>query len=314
MGGIRADPAQWGRKGRGDMDTRWLQDFLTLAETGNFTKAAARRNASQAAFSRRIQNLELWAGANLIDRSSFPTRLTPTGEQFRLHAADVLMRLMDARSEMEGRPVFGRDHVRIALPYVISTAGFPDWWRRWTAARPLACSLIHGNVHDLAAALASGAADIMICHEAAEQPVQLGQGFSRLVFGRDVLRPWASRDFLQTHPSAFPGREGRPLPLLSYTAGVYFARLVELSLEAAPQRLIGRRLAESDMADVLRRMAEAGLGVAWLPDSTVRCGPTTLSPLGGPAWEMPLALVAYRAERAKLRAVAELWTRIEAAQ
>jgi LysR family transcriptional regulator, hypochlorite-specific transcription factor HypT len=245
------------------MDTRWLQDFLTLAETGNFTRAAARRNTSQAAFSRRIQNLELWAGAALIDRSIFPTRLTAAGEQFRQHAADVLSRLMDARGELDGRPVTGRDQVRIALPYVISTASFPGWWRGWTEKRPLACALVHGNIHDLAAALASGAADVMICHEAAEQPVQLGQGFQRHVFGRDVLRPWASREFLQRHANAFPGKEGKPLPLLSYTPGVYFARLVELSLEAAPQRLFGQRVAESDMADVLCRMAEAGLGVAW---------------------------------------------------
>jgi LysR family transcriptional regulator, hypochlorite-specific transcription factor HypT len=292
------------------MDTRWLQDFLTVAETGNFTRAAARRNTSQAAFSRRIQNLELWAGASLIDRSQFPTRLTPEGEQFRQHAADVLTRLMDARGEIEGRPVFGRDHVRVALPYVISTALFPAWWSRWTTKRPLACSLVHGNVHDLAAALASGAADIMICHEAAEQPVLLGPGFERLAFGRDVLRPCASRGFLQRNPGAFPGREGRPLPLLAYTQGVYFARLVELAFEAAPQRVHAQRLAESDMADVLCRMAEADLGVAWLPDSTVAAAGGALQPLGGESWAMPLNLVAFRPERAKGRAAADLWRAI----
>ncbi|MGL4976364.1 MAG: LysR family transcriptional regulator, partial [Bosea sp. (in: a-proteobacteria)] len=46
------------RERAGNMDIRWLQDFLTVAETGNFTRAAERRNASQAAFSRRIQSLE----------------------------------------------------------------------------------------------------------------------------------------------------------------------------------------------------------------------------------------------------------------
>jgi LysR family transcriptional regulator, hypochlorite-specific transcription factor HypT len=289
------------------MDTRWLQDFLTLAETGNFTKAAARRNTSQAAFSRRIQNLELWAGAPLIDRSSYPTRLTAAGAQFRQHAADVLMRLVDARGEIEGRPVFGRDHVRIALPYVISTALFPAWWRKWTERRAITCTLLHGNVHDLSAALASGAADIMICHEAAEQPVQLGAGFERLVFARDVLRPWASRDFIQKDPTAFPGREGKPLPLLAYSPGVYFARLVELALESAPQRLHGQRYAESDMADVLCRMAEAGLGVAWLPESTVVAAGGLLAPLGGANWDMPLGIVAFRPQRAKTGAATQLW-------
>lgn len=294
------------------MDTRWLQDFLTLSETGNFTRAAERRNTSQAAFSRRIQNLEFWAGAALIDRSGYPTRLTPAGEQFRQHAAEVLSRLMDARGEIEGRPVSGRDHVRIALPYVISTAGFPGWWQRWTTNRPLGCSLVHGNIHDLAAALASGAADIMICHEAAEQPMLLGQGFERHAFGRDVLRPWASREFLRRQPNAFPGKEGKPIPVLAYSQGVYFARLVELALEAAPQRLFGHRLVESDMADVLCRMAAADLGVAWLPDSTVAASGADLVQLGGNAWEMRLNLVAFRPEGQRSRASNDLWEAITA--
>ena len=31
------------------MELRWLQDFLMVAETGNFTRAAEKRNTSQAA-------------------------------------------------------------------------------------------------------------------------------------------------------------------------------------------------------------------------------------------------------------------------
>ncbi len=54
------------------MDLRWFQDFLTLAECGQFTTAAELRHVSQSAFSRRIQSLETWAGAALIDRAAFP--------------------------------------------------------------------------------------------------------------------------------------------------------------------------------------------------------------------------------------------------
>ena len=48
------------------MELRWLQDFLMVAETGNFTRAAEKRNTSQAAFSRRIKSLEAWLGFDLI--------------------------------------------------------------------------------------------------------------------------------------------------------------------------------------------------------------------------------------------------------
>jgi LysR family transcriptional regulator, hypochlorite-specific transcription factor HypT len=300
--------SRWGRY----MDTRWLQDFLTLAETRNFTRAAARRNTSQAAFSRRIQSLEAWAGTALIDRSDYPPKLTVAGEQFRLHAADVLTRLMDARGELEGRPVFGRDHVRVALPYLISTSLFPGWWSKWTDAKPVSCSLLHGNIHDLTTALVSGAADIMICHETAQQPVHVDPAeFERITLGKDMLRPWAARALTGSARFSFPGVEGRPVPLLMYSPGVYFARLVDLVIEGGPQAMIGTRLAETDMADVLHGMAAAGLGVAWLTQSTVEARGGELAPLGGEGWAMPLTLTAFRAKSSRKRTVTELWSRMQ---
>lgn len=292
------------------MDSRWLQDFLTLAETRNFTRAAARRNTSQAAFSRRIQSLEAWAGGALIDRSTFPTTLTSAGEQFRLQASDILARLAEARSEVQGKPGFGKSHVRIALPYVLATAEFSRWWRDWRQAGS-SCALAHGNVLDLVGLLVADAADIMICHETAEQPVQLdGQNFERLVLGRDTLRPWAARS--GPTPWSFPGSERQPVPLLMYTPAIYFARLVDIALETTPTPLTGMRVAESDMSDVLHEMAALGLGVAWLTDSTVAAHGDLLRPLGGPSWALPLSVVAFRAKAQRKRSVLDVWEAMRA--
>ena len=79
------------------MDTRWFQDFVTLAEVHNFTRAAEIRNVSQAAFSRRIQALEHSVGAKLIDRTAFPTRLTAAGERFRAVVVGLLNQIADAQ-------------------------------------------------------------------------------------------------------------------------------------------------------------------------------------------------------------------------
>ncbi|MCB2102451.1 MAG: LysR family transcriptional regulator, partial [Rhodobacterales bacterium] len=37
------------------MELSWLEDFVALAETGSFSRAAERRNLTQPAFSRRIR-------------------------------------------------------------------------------------------------------------------------------------------------------------------------------------------------------------------------------------------------------------------
>ncbi len=290
------------------MDTRWLEDFLLLVETGHFTRAAHRRNLSQAAFSRRIKSLELWAGAELVDRSRSPVRVTAAGARLLQHAAGVTEQLVDARSEMSGRPVFARDQVRIALPYVISTADFAPWWQSWTREAPLACRLLHGNIHELSAALASGAADLMIRHEDADQPMPVDQSeIERVVLAADMLKPWFNARFAGPAAAGFPGSERQPVPLLMYPTGIYFARLVELCIASAPTRLHGVRHAESDMADVLHGLAMAGLGVAWLPESTVRARGSMLSPLGAGEWTRRLQIVAQRPKKRLSASAERLW-------
>ena len=72
------------------METKWLEDFVSLAETRSFSRSAQLRHVTQPAFSRRIQALEAWAGIDLVDRSSYPTRLTPAGETFHAQALEIL--------------------------------------------------------------------------------------------------------------------------------------------------------------------------------------------------------------------------------
>jgi DNA-binding transcriptional LysR family regulator len=83
------------------MDTKWLEDFVSLAETRSFSRSAQLRHVTQSAFSRRIQSLEAWAGADLIDRSSYPTTLTPAGKKLYAKALELLQYLQNAKTEMK---------------------------------------------------------------------------------------------------------------------------------------------------------------------------------------------------------------------
>ena len=46
------------------MELKWLEDFVSLANTSSFSKSAKQRNVTQPAFSRRIRALEISAELN----------------------------------------------------------------------------------------------------------------------------------------------------------------------------------------------------------------------------------------------------------
>jgi DNA-binding transcriptional LysR family regulator len=79
------------------METKWLEDFLCLAEKRSFSLAAQVRHVTQSALSRRIRALEEWAGVELIDRSCHPLRLTVAGQLFLEQARLLLNLTLDTR-------------------------------------------------------------------------------------------------------------------------------------------------------------------------------------------------------------------------
>jgi DNA-binding transcriptional LysR family regulator len=86
------------------MDMKWMEDFLCLAETRSFSRSASERHASQPAFSRRIQSLESWLGATLVNRASTPLSLTTAGHLFRGHAIGIVQQVHEARNSLRHAP------------------------------------------------------------------------------------------------------------------------------------------------------------------------------------------------------------------
>lgn len=86
------------------MDMKWMEDFLCLADTRSFSRSASARHASQPAFSRRIQSLEHWLGAKLVDRSATPLLLTTAGYLFCGHAIGIVQQLHQARNAVRHAP------------------------------------------------------------------------------------------------------------------------------------------------------------------------------------------------------------------
>lgn len=100
----------------------WLKDFVVLAECGNFTEAASRRHTTQASLSRRIQLLEAWSGAPLVDRVSRPQRLTVAGKELLALALTVIEQTDDFRSRY--RTTFREANIEVVAPFIISECFF----------------------------------------------------------------------------------------------------------------------------------------------------------------------------------------------
>jgi len=54
------------------MELQWIDDFLALCQTRNFTRAAEARCTTQSAYSRRVQKLEEWLGALCFTANRVP--------------------------------------------------------------------------------------------------------------------------------------------------------------------------------------------------------------------------------------------------
>lgn len=72
------------------MDTELARTFLVVVTAGNFSTAAERLHVTQSTVSARIRALEQLLGCVLFVRNKAGTSLTPAGQQFQKHAANLV--------------------------------------------------------------------------------------------------------------------------------------------------------------------------------------------------------------------------------
>jgi DNA-binding transcriptional LysR family regulator len=254
------------------VETKWLEDFVSLAETRSFSRSAQLRHVTQPAFSRRIQALEAWAGVDLVDRSSYPTRLTPAGETFHAQALEILGALQATRNMMRGHQASGHDMIEFAVPHTLAFTFFPHWL---TELRKrfggLKSRLIALNVHDAVLRLTEGSCDLLIAYHHPSLPLQLSPDrYEMLSLGHETLAPYAKADASGEPMFRLPALPGERVPFLTYASGAYLGRLVDQIMKQAIPPLPLEPIYETDMAEGLKAMALEGHGLAFLPSSSVR--------------------------------------------
>ncbi len=254
------------------METKWLEDFVSLAETRSFSQSAKLRHVTQPAFSRRIQALEAWAGVDLVDRSSYPTRLTVAGNTLHGQAIDMLQSLQASRAMLRGYAPNHQGMVEFAIPHTLALTFFPSWisglQRQFGGIKTRLTAL---NVHDAVLRLVEGGCDFLIAYHHPSQPLQLDPDrFDMLVLGDELLAPFVKVTESGAPLFILPATANNSAPYLAYASGAYLGHVVDFLLNDIKTSIHLSRVYETDMAESLKTMALEGQGIAFLPLSAVQ--------------------------------------------
>ncbi|MEY4443151.1 MAG: hypothetical protein RL442_2151, partial [Pseudomonadota bacterium] len=208
---------------------------------------------------------------DLVDRSSYPTRLTPAGETFYPQALEMLRALQSTRTLLRTHGAAGQDMIAFAVPHTLAFTFFPTWVSRLHEGfGGFKSRLIALNVHDAVMHLVEGSCDLLIAYHHASQPIALdAEHYDVLSLGQETLGPYAQPDDHGVPRHVLPGTPEQPLPYLGYASGAYLGQMVEQMLKQSPAAVHLNRVYETDMSEGLKAMALQGHGVAFLPLSAV---------------------------------------------
>ena len=117
-----------------NLDLDLVRTFVTIAGTGNFTRAAETLRRQQSTVSLQIQMLESTLGQKLIERTPRAVRLTSEGETFLGYAR----RLLDLNDEVVSRITEPNMQgvVQLGTPEDFATRHLPEVLARFTQAYP----------------------------------------------------------------------------------------------------------------------------------------------------------------------------------
>ena len=255
------------------MELKWLEDFLSLCGTGNFRISSERRCISQPAFSRRINTLENWLGAKLIDRSVQPVKLTSAGENFKPLALEIVQLTYQSRNDIKAQIKPDDGTIRFSTLSTLAQFFMPGWFKNlqpFFDTESISVSTDFDSVDDYLDGLEKGIVDFFVCYEDPSGViVNYTERFESLQLGSDSLVPVVS-----------PDNEGKPsywLPSLKPGSSVrYLHTNSRPSLAPINHHVMSHYgdlkflpIYETSVYTAIRAMVIEGYGLAWIPKSIV---------------------------------------------
>lgn len=300
------------------MNLSWIDDFIALASTGNFSRAAEERHMTQPAFSRRIRALEEWLGADLFDRSSQPARVTEVGTWFRSAAQDLQARVAAIPGEARAIAEASSTTLRFAATHALSFTFMPRWLQALEAHAAMGqLQLMSDTQQKCETLLAQNQVHFMLAHAhpGVRGPLD-GAEFQSLIVGSDQLIPVSAPDTAgRALHGLSAGAKGASVQWLGYSAESGLGRILRELKGPALDRLHVHQVLTAHLASVLRTMALDKRGLAWLPrvlvDDDLAAG--KLVAAAPDEWRIDLQVRLYRRRGEAGKAAEAFWTAAQSA-
>lgn len=252
------------------MDVEWLEDAIMLIEEGSLSRAAARRNVTQPAFSRRIRSLEDWAGIGLLDRSANRVALRDNLCDNEAEIRSILQRIEGLRSRLV-QHVPGQEPLAIASQHALTVSVFPEIHAALAGGRQIPNWRLRTlNRSDCVSLFLRGDAELLLCYEAQGLPsLPFDETVERLQWHPDTLIPVVSRQvFNQVGPN---GEIPAGIARVSYPRESHFGRLLaESKTETAFGVAADAPSISTAFSGAVLELVLSGLGCGWLPRAMVR--------------------------------------------
>nr|WP_325247937.1 LysR family transcriptional regulator [Amylibacter sp.] len=278
------------------MDLYLLEDFLELARTLNFSRAAEARNMTQPAFSRRIKNLESAIETPLVFRTSRSVVLTPAGQAFQPRALALVRQFSEAKTEARAAAETAGLGLSLASTHALSYSFVPRWLMRISGPEQLGTLNMVSDTHRQCTRLmARGDASFFVCYNDISGQSSLPERqFKFHVIGHDRLAPLCAPDALGQPLWPVDGAQ-TPVPLIGYGAASGLSTILQAHWDKAGGPEFEPRMS-SVLAATNLEMAKQGQGVAYLPLHLARdeLAAGRLVRVGGVSFDVPVQIVIYR--------------------
>lgn len=245
------------------VDAERLQSFAEVARQGSVTRAARRLGVQQPTLSHRLAALEREVGTPLFERLGAGLALTPAGEALLPYALQIGALTGEALQAARGAAGVAALRLHLGCAETPATYLVPDVLRELRRRHPeLEVRLTVGNAARVLAVTVSGEVDLALLTDRERHPSLEGETFreDRFVVIVAADDPWGAWDRV-----AVSDLVARRLLLREHGAGT--RAFVDSALRAAAVH--PAETLEVASLEALKRMAEAGVGVAVVPHIAV---------------------------------------------